>query len=365
MGQTQLSEIIQQKIQNEGPISFRDFMEMALYYPELGYYNSSKNKIGAEGDYYTSPNLTPLFGGLIGRQLEEMWGILGEQPFTVVEYGAGTGLLCHDILDYLKKNEKLYRNLNYCIIEQSPVMQAKEKVLLDNKVAWYNSISNLPEITGCVLSNELIDNFPVHQVVMENALMEVFVDYNNGFTEVLKPAREELQNYLKELKITLPKGFRTEICLDSIKWLKDVSLHLKSGYVMTIDYGHLADELYNEHRSSGTVMCYNKHRVNDDPYIEIGEQDITAQVNFSALSHWGQKNGLDLCGFTNQANFLLALGYKDYLKTEGLKPEEIIRLAAQDSYLTNLLLVDMGSKYKVLIQQKGLDKHELKGLKIA
>src|SRR5688572_14846279 len=163
-----LSEIIIQKIKNEGPVSFHDFMEMALYYPELGYYMSAQNKIGTNGDYYTSSNLTPVFGAMIGRQIEEMWSLLEEKAFTVVEYGAGTGFLCHDILDHLKNNEKSYNQLTYCIIEKSPVMREKEKAHLNEKVIWYNSIRDIPEINGCILSNELLDNFSVHQVVMED-----------------------------------------------------------------------------------------------------------------------------------------------------------------------------------------------------
>src|SRR5688572_31550447 len=118
-----LSEIILKRIKENGPISFRDFMEMSLYYPGLGYYTSSNDKIGMNGDYYTSGSLTPGVGALIARQLEEMWRLLGEKEFTVVEYGAGLGTLCHDILDYLKLNSRLYDKLHYCIIEKSPVMR--------------------------------------------------------------------------------------------------------------------------------------------------------------------------------------------------------------------------------------------------
>src|SRR3970040_1230612 len=130
-----LSEIIIERIKKEGPLSFRDFMEMALYYPELGYYNSKKDKIGSEGDFYTSANLTAAFGAMIGRQIEEMWLNLEKKPFTIVEYGAGTGLLCHDILDYLKNNNFLYDNLNYCIIEKSSNMREIQKKYLLEKVS--------------------------------------------------------------------------------------------------------------------------------------------------------------------------------------------------------------------------------------
>src|SRR5258706_12704529 len=120
-----LAEIIIEKIKREGPVSFHDFMEMCLYYPELGYYASAQDKTGKKGDYYTSADLGPAFGIMIGRQLEEMWSILGKKAFSIVEYGAGAGFLCYDILDHLKRNKQLYNELNYCIIEKSPAMREK------------------------------------------------------------------------------------------------------------------------------------------------------------------------------------------------------------------------------------------------
>jgi SAM-dependent MidA family methyltransferase len=360
----QLAEIIKQRIEKEGPISFHDFMEMSLYYPELGYYTSAPDKIGSNGDYYTSPNLTPVFGAMIGHQLEEMWSSLGEKEFTIVEYGAGTGSLCHSILDFLKNNPKLYHQLNYCIIEKSPVMREKEKAHLHEKVSWYNSIQEIPEITGCILSNELVDNFSVHQVVMEDELMEVFVDYQNGFVEILKPAGEELIDYLAELKVMLPKGFRTEINLEATDWIKEIGTSLKKGYVITIDYGYPSSELYREYRSSGTLICYNRHKVNDHPYADVGRQDITSHVNFSALNHWGLKSGLEYCGFTEQGHFLLALGFRDYLKKTEIPGEDYLNYK-KEVFLTRTLLMDMGSKFKVLIQHKGMTKPELLGLKFS
>src|ERR1700757_1503027 len=353
----QLTEIIIKRIQKEGPISFRDFMEMSLYYPELGYYTSASihDKIGKNGDYYTSSSLTPIFGALIGRQLEQMDNILNKDKFTIVEYGAGTGSLCRDILAYLKDNKKLYKKLNYCIIEKSPSLREKEKSHLAEKVSWFNSIYDIPKFTGCLLSNELVDNFSVHRVVMKDELMEVFVDYKNGFIELLKPASKELVDYMAELKVELPQGFCTEINLQATEWIKEISGVLKKGYVMTIDYGFPSYELYSEYRRNGTLTCYNKHRINNYPYRDIGKQDITSHVNFSALYLWGLKHGLEGCGYTNQANFLLALGFKDYLK-KTMKLENGGYNFKKEIFLTQMLLADMGSKFKVLIQQKEMPK---------
>ncbi len=361
----ELSDIIVQKIKDTGPVSFRDFMDICLYYPELGYYTSANNKIGATGDYYTSACLTPAFGATIGRQLEEMWRILGSKSFTIVEYGAGTGFLCHDILDYLKNNEELYDKLHYCIIEKSAAMREKEKAHLHEKVSWYDSIKDIPINIDCILSNELVDNFPVHQVVMKDELMEVFVDYDNGFTELLVPAKKALSNYLNELSVQLPRGFRTEINLAATEWIKEIAACIKKGFVITIDYGYTSTDMYRPYRSEGTLVCYNKHKAGDEFYKNAGSQDITAHVNFSALMHWGEKNGLACCGCTSQANFLLACGFIDFFMKEmesvQCTPENYKRAA----FLKHTLLVNMGSKFKVLIQCKGLNAPPLLGLSLS
>jgi len=357
-----LSGIIIQKIQNDGPISFRDFMEMSLYYPDLGYYTSSKEKIGKSGDFLTGPVMSPVFGAMVGKQLEDMWLMMGGGEFTVVEYGAGTGALCHNILGFLKSNSRLYGNLRYCIIEKSPAMREKSKCLLQDKVSWYDSIRDIPDLKGCVLSNELVDNLSVHVVVMEEELMEVFVDYDNGFKEVLRPAGEDLKNYFRELQVELPRSFRTEVNLEATSWIKEVSESLQQGYVLTIDYGYPSHELYQSYRRNGTLICYNKHKINDRPYSSIGEQDITAHVNFSALCLWGYKNGLEFSGFTNQRQFLMSLGFPEYIKqTE--TPGEDYKNFKREMFLTQTLLKEMGDKFKVLIQHKELPKKELLGLR--
>jgi SAM-dependent MidA family methyltransferase len=356
-----LLEIIKQKINDEGPISFCDFMEMCLYYPELGYYTSTRDKIGRNGDYYTSPYVSTLFGVMIAKQLEEMWRILDEEKFTVVEYGAGTGFMCHSILEELKKNKDLYERLNYCIIEKSEAMRQKQKNILNEKVSWHKCIQDVAPVTGCILSNEVVDNFCVHQVVMKEELMEVLVGFNDEFFELLQPAPNELKEYFQELQVTLEKGFRTEINLQATHWMKDISEALQKGFVLTIDYGFPSFELYSSRRSQGTILCYHQHRINDDPYSNIGEQDITAHVNFSALHQWGLKHELKYTGFTNQAYFLLALGLTEQLRMME-KNGETNSIGAKPS-LINSLLLDMGTKLKVLIQHKLVSKPQLSGLK--
>lgn len=365
-----LSEIIIDRILGEGPLSFRDFMEMALYYPGHGYYTSAEDKIGQGGDFYTSPYLTGLFGEMLAGQFEEMWQYLDRQPFTIVEQGAGTGLLCRDILRRLAANPALYDQLSYIIIEKSGPMREKARRLLPafDKVQWADSIHDIPAITGCIFSNELLDNFAVHQVVMQEELMEVFVDYRDGFVETLRPASSAIGNYLRELQVALPPGFRTEINLQAVEWIKSVADVLHKGFVMTIDYGFPSSDLYSPGKKDGTLVCYHRHRVNYCPYENIGRQDITTHVNFSALEHWGATSGLEQCGYTNQAYFLRGLGLASHLRR--LEENNVAVCAAggspcltrQQLLMLHNQLMEMGSKFKVLIQRKGLRKTFLSGL---
>jgi SAM-dependent MidA family methyltransferase len=189
--------------------------------------------------------------------------------------------------------------------------------------------------------------------------MEVYVDYREDFYEILVPAKEPLAEYLAELAVQLPKGFRTEINLEATQWIQDIAAALKTGYVLTIDYGNTSSGLYQESRRNGTLLCYRNHEVNDSPYYYIGQQDITSHVNFSAISHWGEKAGLASCGLISQAEFLLAHGFREHLMQELGKEKDILQAARKSAFITKNLLMDMGTKIKVLIQQKGVpaDQH--------
>ncbi len=360
--QMRLSEIIIKKIKSEGPLSFHDFMEMALYHPKLGYYTSGTVKFGKNGDYYTSPVLSSIYGQMIGVQLEEMWEIMDKNPMIIVEYGAGSGALCLDILSYLKKNQPLYDDLKYYIIEKSPSLRQRQQKWLKEKIEWIDNINEIKDFCGCVLSNEVVDNFSVHLAVMEDELLEVFVDYTDKFIEILRPASEKIKECLIQQKICLPKGYRTEINLQAREWLREIATNLQRGFVITIDYGFLSNELYCSERKNGTLACYHQHAVNLDPYCNIGQQDITAHVNFSNLQFWGRNYGLECTGFCNQHDFLHSLGLAGYLRTlekkSGYKDNTTF-------YQVYKLLMEMGNKFKVLIQQKGIKSKSIKGMQLA
>lgn len=359
-----LTDYIQEQIRDNGPISFHDFMEIALYHPEDGYYTSPEDKIGKEGDYYTSPWLTPLFGEMLGKQLEDMWTIGGKGQFKIIEYGAGTGAQCSAIMNYLKQNEEFYKNLEYCIIEKNT---SKLPASFDDnsKIKIIGSIKDISPFTGCVLANEVLDNFPVHVVEKQESLMEVYVDYKDGFYEELRPAGNQLKEYFQELDVELPKGFRTEINLQAIQWLKDISESLEKGFILTIDYGFLSEDLYNPSRSKGTLLCYHRHRINDQPFNFIGEQDITAHVNFSALAHWGRKFDLHPLGYSDQSTFLLALGLTSHLRNIEIRMSNDPSSNKEDIFRLYKFLADMGKKFRVLIQEKGMPNSKLMGMQFA
>lgn len=221
-----------------------------------------------------------------------------------------------------------------------------------------NSGESLHHLNGCVLSNELIDNMPVHLVQMNHELMEIFLDADeNTFKEVLLPASDNLKNYLQELNINLPRGFIAEINLDVLDWLQQVNKVLDKGFVLTIDYGFDSKELYSDKRREGTIVCYHRHQTHNNPYFNPGNNDITAQVNFSALIHWGEKAGLILTGYTNQNYFLRALGLSHRLQKYNYS-----RNHRQGEQLLNDFTGKFGRTMKVLVQQKKMEPVNLKGL---
>ena len=350
-----VSDLIIDRIKQNGAISFRDYMDMALYHGDLGYFTSPGHRIGKRGDFFTSPFISSAFGAMIGRQIEEFRKQISGD-FTIVEYGAGTGLLCHDILEYLKLNHEGFRSIRYIIIEKSSVLRKFSQKYLGRSVTWLDDIKKLGTFDGCIISNELFDNFPVHRVVQENnQFMEVFVDYQKGFREVLKPAKTEVADVLNYSHFDFPDGFCTEVCLDAKEWFKNVSRVLNRGYVMTIDYGYLQEELLQLQRTHGTIRCHYKHQINFDLYQRPGEQDITSDVNFSSLCSWGSKNGFQFTGYVSQNHFLRALGFVPYLSDMNDSNKNKI-------YAFTTLMNEMGKQFKVLIQQKNLPSVPLSGL---
>lgn len=374
-----LGQIIIDKIKKEGLITFEMFMDTALYYPELGYYSSGKNAIGREGDFYTSPHLHPVFGAMLGKQLMEMWMVMGKPKiFHAVEIGAGTGYLCKDILDHLHKpsgniavsenKNDFLRSLRYVIVEPYRYFEERQRELLVDLVKdieWVKSLRELNEkITGCIFSNELLDAFPVHLVVMEDELKEIYVDFDGRkFVEIRnRISSVKLSDYLKEFSVILQSGYRTEINLRIKNWLEEAVAALSKGFLLTIDYGYSAKEYYSEERNKGTLLCYHKHQFNEDPFSNAGGQDITAHVNFSSLEKWGNEFGLRTIGYCPQGTFLISAGI-DEMITE-LYPYSS-DYASEMAKIKGLIFPQgMGTSHDVMVQYKGDGSPELRGFSL-
>jgi len=363
---SELQKKIKGHIAAQGRVTFADFMEMALYEPGLGYYTSSRQPVGYEGDFYTSPATHPLFAALIAIQLEQMWQLLGCPPnFTVVEMGAGKGMLAHDILSYLPHlSEHFAQSISYTTTERESlaVLQGALPPSASARRAKYLPVRG---ITGCVLSNELLDAFPTHKVVMRNGLLqEVYValegeDFAEVAGELSTPLLEE---QLSQEGITLPEGYCTEINLSIAPWMEEVADSLEKGFVITIDYGYLAWDLYAPERHQGTFMTYYKHTSGSDPYVRIGEQDMTSHIDFTAAILAGEKKKLRFEALVSQRDFLLNLGFDIFLQAlagKGLSYQD--HLANRFSMLELIREVGMGN-FKVLIQSRGVAAARLYGI---
>lgn len=365
-----LIQSIKDRIAESGPITFAEFMELALYSPDNGYYTSGRNPWGGGGDYITNLDLGPAFAKTITRQIVEMWEALGGGKFTLVEAGAGRGTLSLGILDALRAGaHPLYEVIDVRLVDRTrrPRDGKKTGTPLPDNVSWHTSLAEIePIISGCILSNELIDSFPFHRVTLIDAkLFEIYTAFNgNGstfFDLPQRPSTDALAKYIKDGGIELVEGQRTEINLNATEWIKEAGRLIKKGFVLTIDYGLPGRELYSA-ETGPTIHCHYRHTLNNDPYGHIGEQDITSHVDFTALAAAGAQAGLEVTGFTTQKNFLLGLGILDELQnTDELNLANIDKINANRLIKDLIMPQSMGETFKTLIQHKGIARPNLKG----
>jgi SAM-dependent MidA family methyltransferase len=378
---TQLAELLADRIRRFGPITFADYMRECLYHPVYGYYSKTETKRFA--DYYTSVDVHPIFARLLARQFAEMWDSLGRPAeFTLVEGGAGVGRFAGYVLDFCEaKLPAFYDALRYVAVERSALRreQATNHSKRHAAAAHFTVSAEVPAhvAAGCLFSNELADALPVHRVVMESShrlrlvpldggtLKEIFVDFRDGrFVDVLAPLSTcAITEYFAAQAIALCEGQHAEAGLEACDWISEIGRRLERGYVLTIDYGHPAADLFDDHHMRGTLLAYQNHRANEEFYASPGEQDLTAHVNFTALESWGKRSGLETAGFTSQTAFLMALGrgneFAD-LYDEGQTEAE--RTKARLQLKTLIYPEGMGERFQVLIQQKGVASAPLTGL---
>lgn len=380
LNQTPLKKIILDTLRRSGPISFQHYMALSLYHSQHGYYTQDRERTGVHGDYFTSPDLHPIFARLIGRQAAEMWEILDRPTrFCWIEMGAGRGWFARDFLLGVKAARPDFHDaLDYVAIEPGGEVRARLLNRFADESSRVRVLANLDElqpVTGCFFSNELVDAFPVSVVARANGrLREVYVTAKGEtLLERLGPISESaVAAAAARYANALEEGQRMEVNLAAVHWIHSLGQKLVRGFALTIDYGDLAERLYSPHRPRGTLLAYRGHVPSEDFFSAPGEQDLTAHVNFSALIEAGTEVGLSFTGFTTQERFLMALGEENEFGDLYDRDEtEAQRLQARLK-LKRLVFpgglegpAGMGNIFKVLVQHRGVEAPKLTGLKYA
>ena len=339
---------------------FAEFMHQALYAPGLGYYTSSQIQIGQSGDFTTAPELTPLFGATLANQIHEVANGLNKP--ILFEFGAGTGKLCIDILSRLEQLDSLPDK--YCILEVSGYLKQLQQQRIKEaiphllaKIQWLDALPEQP-FEGIIIANEVLDAIPVNRFMLDNnELLESYITLNqhNELIEVFKPSNnEKLDNAVNQLEIST-HPYQSEVNLFVNDWIACCYAMLKKGLVLLIDYGFPQHEYYHHDRNTGTLMCHHQQKTHPNPLIHVGEQDITAHVNFTLVAHAAVDAGFEVSGYTNQASFLLAnglLSLVDKNEKERLNQIQTIKILTQHH--------EMGELFKIMALTKALES-ELTG----
>lgn len=353
----QLAERIMQAIDAAGGmIGFDDYMQMALYQPGLGYYSAGAVRFGAEGDFITAPLVSPLFSRSLARQCAECLQILDEP--VILELGAGSGDMAADILNELAALDCLPQR--YLILELSAALRAQQRETLQqrapqwlDRVEWLEQLPARP-IEGVLLANEVLDALPVQRFSWrDGAVHELGVASQDGrFVWQERAAgaalREAVSDILRDLDQPFADGYVSEYCAQLKPWVMSLADALARGVMLFIDYGYQRSEYYHAQRGMGTLICHYRHRAHDDPLILPGLQDMTAFVDFSAVANAGEAAGLELLGFTSQAQFLFGAGLLELAQEAMTNPDsrEGLLLAQQIKTLT--LPGEMGERFKVI-----------------
>jgi SAM-dependent MidA family methyltransferase len=373
-----------QIIRERGPLTVAAFMELALYDPQVGYYARAARRSGRAGDFFTSVDVGPLFGELLEAQLAEMFHLLESsdfglhtsnlRAFDLVEAGAGNGRLSADILRAARdRDPDFYTALRLHLVEASPAAQAEQRATLgDLADRLHTSSASLPEqFEGALVANELLDAMPVHQVVMrDEGLREVYVAASSDSSlHAIEgpPSSPALEAYLDRAGVRLEPGWRAEIGLAAADWIRDAARKLRRGFMILVDYGHPARELYSVSHASGTLTTFSGHRSRgpETPGAPAwlqspGEQDITAHVDFTSVIAAAEAEGLTTIGFLDQTYFVL--GLMGSIHSSSIHPSSIRNPQSAIRNLKTLLMPGgLGSTQKVLLLGKNVGRPTLRG----
>jgi SAM-dependent MidA family methyltransferase len=381
--------VIADLVRERGPLTVAAFMDLALYHPELGYYARAARRTGRAGDFFTSVDVGPLFGELLAAQIAEMAHVLASVPspsssFDLIEAGAGNGQLAADILRALAaRDPRLLERLVLTLVEASAAARAEHDAIVGEVTDRpFTSSPALPEsFEGVLLANELLDAFPVHQVVMHpDGMKEVYVEAATDFSggaDLSGPPRLQIAEgatstpalaaYLQRAGVTLERGWRAEVNLRALDWVREAARKLRRGFIILIDYGHPASELYSASHSAGTLTTFSRHVAQGaeaDPRTPSwlqnpGGQDITAHVDFTSIRAAAEGEGLIALAFLDQTYFILGL----LSRLGSLEPVDPAspRGRTVRQLKTLLLPGGLGSTMKVLILGKGVGTPALAG----
>lgn len=353
---------IRAEIALSGPITFARFMAIALYDPDHGYYRGAIDRPSRSGDFLTAPELHPIFGTAIARQVAEVWERLGRpDPFVLREYGAGSGTLAATIVAGLKADgSALTEALAYEPVEVNPHRQAEIAERLGALVRPQPASAETP-FNGVVLANEFLDALPVHRVTQrDGGLAELFVDWEAGQDRFVErpgePSSPALAARLADDGVQLVEGQVGEICLEVERWIAEISRLLTRGLVLVIDYGHPAPVLYDSARIGGSLRAYAGQRAHADPFIAIGRQDLTAHVDLTAFVAAARASGFDLLGEVSQAELLVGCGLEELLDRIRSNPATTMEewLAAR-SAIARLLDPAVLGGFRAVLLGRGLD----------
>ncbi len=353
-----VAAVVEEMERRGGAIPFDRYMELALYAPGLGYYTAGARKFGPAGDFVTAPEISPVFGRCLARQVRQVLEQLGGGE--LLEFGAGSGRLAVDLLRELENLQALPER--YLILELSPDLRQRQQETvreqlphLADRVEWLDA-EPVNGFCGVVVANELLDAMPVHRFRMEaEGPREQFVTWSGGrFENSWRPAESPgLVAAVNKLGMPLAEGFESEINLRLGPWMASVGAFLEAGAVLLIDYGYSRADFYHPQRFAGTLMCHYRHRAHPDPLVYPGLQDITAHVDFTAVAEAGRAAGLEVSGYSTQAFFLMGCGLDQVMSAaDPSDTSTYMDLAQGVKRLT--LPTEMGERFKVLALTRGV-----------
>jgi SAM-dependent MidA family methyltransferase len=364
-----LLDLIVEAIRRDGPLTLAAYMDLALYHPEHGYYAGAGQRSGKAGDFYTSVDVGPLFGELLAVQFAEMHALLARDApgaaFDLVEAAAGNGRLSHDVLDAAERHHPaFYASARLTLVERSAAArQSQRDGLGSHAVKLAESRPDLPAaVRGVIFANELLDAMPAHAVVMRGGtLREIYIDHREGRLVEVEGALSTpaLAEYFDWVGARLDEGARAEVSLAAREWVRGAAGALSAGFLVLIDYGHTAAELYSRTHAGGTLMAYHRHTAGAVDWLSRpGEVDLTTHVDLTALRLTAESAGLTTVGVVDQTYFLTALGLAERLETGHDRSSVARRLAAK----TLVMPGGLGSTMKAAVFARGLGAPALRGL---